>query len=1106
MQAILGLLSSKYAKLAGLVLIIVLLFLIRLTVPGFSKTKWIYWYLIALLIILIWVVWIIFDAYRMKRKEKGLSDGLVDDARKDESSARPDRRETYRRIRENLEYTINLLKTSCPSEFKGAPLYRLPWIMVVGPPADGKTTAIKNSGIRWPHDPRLDEGGAEAGRELEGFGGTRSCNWFFSRNAIIIDTAGRWQAREQGEADQEEWLHFLQLIQKFRPNRPINGIIAVISIEKIIGNEEKAFAKAREIRRQMNEIMEKLGTHVPVYMVISKCDLIHGFVEYFQDLNDEGRHQIWGFTRKYKLQQKSKRGSDYDSQTLAFEVESELIKLNEVLEERRKHRLADPVLFPSERAALCIFPSEFKTIVNPIKRFVEELFSDNPYGYNPVLRGIYFTSATQFQGNPIVQLMKQVAGDYEIPLETFSSSSKKVVNTYFLHDLLHNVVFKDEHLGGRFKRSLPDKIKIGMAAVLGVLAVFCGIWMISAFMENSYNNNKLQKMASGIKDIKGNKIDSAVGKLSDFMGLLTAYSDAGLFNWLLGVHEYGDLAETGKAMLSKKMEAIILTKAWDRSEKELSTRRSYDSPYSISAYRTYNYLSDKEMAKMADTGILCGSIFAVLKNEFKSGKNQNLCNLLKYYFDKRSEVFFAKNSDLLCKASENIYRKWNWSFILSEVLSSYQNSAGFFVVDDCKPISSSYKLNNVFMASNWDTTKDLLDSAYESIKHDTVMQALLRDKLFSDEGNPLYISFFETCLKEWNGFFNGLNYEPSDELLNKIGVEDGPLENLLKKISEETSFHETKIDNCFMALYKFTGTYKGTIADKMIESVKPEETPSDTQLKQYMKILGQLMKEFEEVNKSVTEPDKFSNKVGTLKDQAQNLSDNLDSFPALVRLLVLPFDLAKIKYAKVANKGINDKWKEEIYDNFEAMKAMYPLSRENKSDELKIDVLINFAQELIDYHKNLRIEHPPQWYNKAISSAKTLKAYLENNCKVELEFSFENAPEDLKEFKIVYDKESFSFVNQEDEELSLSIPVEDNELTVSIELRDGTLEEVQFEGIWAPFRFLDTAQFVVGDVWQLCLGNRRGQPVCMKFKVKNNGGFKVWNQVGNIKLRESFSN
>jgi type VI secretion system protein ImpL len=72
-------------------------------------------------------------------------------------------------------------------------LYELPWYVMIGPPGAGKTTAIVNSGLQFPLGDAL---GKEA---IGGVGGTRNCDWWFTNNAVMIDTAGRYTT--QGRLD-----------------------------------------------------------------------------------------------------------------------------------------------------------------------------------------------------------------------------------------------------------------------------------------------------------------------------------------------------------------------------------------------------------------------------------------------------------------------------------------------------------------------------------------------------------------------------------------------------------------------------------------------------------------------------------------------------------------------------------------------------------------------------------------------------------------------------------------------------------------------------------------------------------------------------------------
>jgi type VI secretion system protein ImpL len=61
-------------------------------------------------------------------------------------------------------------------------LYTRPWYMIIGPPGAGKTTALINSGLRFPF----------ADSALKGVGGTRNLDFWFADEAALVDTAGRY--------------------------------------------------------------------------------------------------------------------------------------------------------------------------------------------------------------------------------------------------------------------------------------------------------------------------------------------------------------------------------------------------------------------------------------------------------------------------------------------------------------------------------------------------------------------------------------------------------------------------------------------------------------------------------------------------------------------------------------------------------------------------------------------------------------------------------------------------------------------------------------------------------------------------------------------------
>ena len=77
--------------------------------------------------------------------------------------------------------------------------------MIIGPPGSGKTTALVNSGLKFPLEQRF---GKDA---LRGVGGTRNCDWWFTDEAIFLDTAGRYTTQDSdARADAAGWIEFLR--------------------------------------------------------------------------------------------------------------------------------------------------------------------------------------------------------------------------------------------------------------------------------------------------------------------------------------------------------------------------------------------------------------------------------------------------------------------------------------------------------------------------------------------------------------------------------------------------------------------------------------------------------------------------------------------------------------------------------------------------------------------------------------------------------------------------------------------------------------------------------------------------------------------------------
>jgi len=351
-------------------------------------------------------------------------------------------------------------------------LYELPWYVIIGPPGAGKTTAIVNSGLQFP---LADEMGAGA---IGGVGGTRNCDWWFTNNAVLVDTAGRYTTQESdAAADNSAWLGFLALLKKHRNRQPINGAVVAISLSDLsMQDETTQKAHAIAIRRRLHELREKLGVRFPVYVLFTKADLIAGFTEFFDGLGKEDREQVWGFTLPLP------KGRSEASPVSAFEEEFGLMtsRLNALSLERIQAETD-----PQRRSLIASFPAQLASVRQVARDFLAEVFQDNRFEHRQMLRGVYLTSGTQ-DGTPIDRLMMGMARTFGIGRQAIGSG-RGTGRSYFLTGLFERVMFPEAGLvsaDDKVERRYRWTQRLAVAATV-LIALGMGTLWVRSYLGNT---------------------------------------------------------------------------------------------------------------------------------------------------------------------------------------------------------------------------------------------------------------------------------------------------------------------------------------------------------------------------------------------------------------------------------------------------------------------------------------------------------------------------------------------------------------------------------------------------------------------------------------------
>ena len=160
-------------------------------------------------------------------------------------------------------------------------------------------------------------------------------------------------------------------------------------------------AHANAIRARLLELHDRLKVDFPVYVLFTKADLVAGFIEYFGDLGETGRKQVWGAT--FQTADKTRN--------MVGEVPVEFDALLERLSEELTRPAAGRAGARARACCCSAFRRRWRALKRPIFDFLNQIFEPTRYHANATLRGFYFTSGTQ-EGTPIDQLIGALARSF----------------------------------------------------------------------------------------------------------------------------------------------------------------------------------------------------------------------------------------------------------------------------------------------------------------------------------------------------------------------------------------------------------------------------------------------------------------------------------------------------------------------------------------------------------------------------------------------------------------------------------------------------------------------------------------------------------------------
>jgi type VI secretion system protein ImpL len=447
-------------------------------------------------------------------------------------------------------------------------LYSRPWYVIIGPPGAGKTTALLNSGLRFPFSDSA----------LKGVGGTRNLDFWFADEAALVDTAGRYTTQDSDQpTDAKAWESFLALLRKHRPLQPINGVLVAMGIDELLSCDlQHLDAHASAVRRRLAELRRTLEIAAPVYVLFTKSDLMAGFVEFYDDLDVEGRRAVLGATLPW--------GRALAADAIAGEFDL----MVQSIADRASKRLQDEHDI-RRRGLIMGFTPQIEGLRSRALRFLEGAFLADRGPTEP-LRGFYFTSGVQ-EGAPLDRLLSGVAQVFEAPRTGREAQGR----AYFLNRLLGDVVFPEAGLaraeaGAQARRAA--QLTSALVGIVVVALIVTGLWAVSFLGNRNFQQASLagtQGAAQALHDSGADLVevrdsDTDLDQTLPFLNQLRALPQG--YEWQLkhgapffqtfGLYQH-DLARQEKQTYLSSVQRVLMPRLLLRLEAYL--RQNVNQPF-----------------------------------------------------------------------------------------------------------------------------------------------------------------------------------------------------------------------------------------------------------------------------------------------------------------------------------------------------------------------------------------------------------------------------------------------------------------------------------------------------------------------------------------------
>ncbi|MDR2765908.1 MAG: hypothetical protein LBB63_00365 [Holosporaceae bacterium] len=348
--------------------------------------------------------------------------------------------------------------------------YKLPCLMMAGPENSGKTTLLRS--LNFEH----------LAAEIPGM----DSMWNLFKKGIIFEFPRIGLEEDEGKF----WSFVSELFVFIRPRRPLDGLMITLPADMLLSDVVNIEKHAQEIFDKIFAFQHDVNFRLPIYLLVTKTDLIPGFSEFTRLLNTDFRQQIFGWSCPYSL------SNAFSSNWIGeiFRTLSGGIRRGVLCFSREKN-------ISDDLKEAILFESQFRKIEPSLSKYLHTMF----HSHNPedglILRGVYFVGRSGEVEASSPELLQPAVLSPKSFVNLEMGAALDGNRLCFVQDLFRDKIFREHNLAHPIKLNAIDMTKVEYRNKI-ILAAGSTIISFGWFFGNNNIKNKIHdyyQVASSLK-------------------------------------------------------------------------------------------------------------------------------------------------------------------------------------------------------------------------------------------------------------------------------------------------------------------------------------------------------------------------------------------------------------------------------------------------------------------------------------------------------------------------------------------------------------------------------------------------------------------------------